>query len=73
MKKTVNYAESESDDDHVVLKPSNGNRLQRRPSKRRRISPEDSDDEFGFDEATEAAMAEAGKWLPALSLANDLL
>ncbi|KIW07249.1 hypothetical protein, variant [Verruconis gallopava] len=57
-KKTISYAESESDDDDVVLKPSSGNRLQRRPSKRRRVSLEDSDDEFRIDEATEAAMVE---------------
>lgn len=61
MKKTVNYTESESDDDDVVLKPSSGNLLQRRPSKRQRLSLEDSDDEFGIDEDTEAAMAEAGR------------
>jgi DNA mismatch repair protein MSH6 len=61
VKKTVNYTESESDDDDVVLKPSSGNLLQRRPSKRQRLSLEDSDDEFGIDEDTEAAMAEAGR------------
>ena len=60
MKKTVNYAESDSDDDDIVLKPSNGNRQQRRPSKRRRVSLEDSEDEFAIDEDTEAAMASAG-------------
>jgi hypothetical protein len=33
--------------------------MQGRPSKRRRVSLEDSDDEFGIDEETEAAMADA--------------
>lgn len=62
-KKAVNYVESDEDEDEV-LKPSNGNRLQRRPSKRRRIDLEESDDEFGIDDDMEAAMAEAGMFNP---------
>ncbi|KAI7266985.1 DNA mismatch repair protein Msh6, partial [Hortaea werneckii] len=53
-KKQVNYAESDDEDDDEVFKPLSGNR---RASKRRRISAKDeSDDEYGFDEATQAAM-----------------
>jgi DNA mismatch repair protein MSH6 len=59
VKKAVNYAESEDDEDEV-LQPLNANKLQRRPSKRRKVSLEDSDDEFGMDAETEAALAEAG-------------
>ncbi|KAF2436750.1 putative DNA mismatch repair protein Msh6 [Tothia fuscella] len=56
-KKSINYAET--DDEEDVLKPADTNKPQRRPSKRRKVSVEDSDDEFGFDEATQAAMDEA--------------
>lgn len=53
-KKQVNYAES--DDDDEVFRPLSGNG---RAAKRRRISTkEDSDDEFGFDAATQAAFDE---------------
>ncbi|KAH9822948.1 Component of the post-replicative DNA mismatch repair system (MMR) [Teratosphaeria destructans] len=54
-KKQVNYAESDDDaDEDEVFKPLSGNR---RTAKRRRISvKDDSDDEFGFDAATQAAM-----------------
>lgn len=54
-KKQVNYAESDNeDDDDEVFKPLFGNG---RAAKRRRISVKDeSDDEFGFDAATQAAM-----------------
>ncbi|GAB7358302.1 hypothetical protein MBLNU230_g2376t1 [Neophaeotheca triangularis] len=54
-KKQVNYAESDDDDDDV-FRPLSGNG---RAAKRRRISTkEDSDDEFGFDAATQAAFDE---------------
>jgi DNA mismatch repair protein MSH6 len=60
-RKSVNYAETDDEDDDVdVLQPLNSNKLQRRPSKRRKLSLEDSDDEFGIDEATEAALDEVG-------------
>lgn len=54
-KKQVNYAESDNDEDEdEVFKPLSGNS---RASKRRRISvKDDSDDEYGFDAATQAAM-----------------
>jgi hypothetical protein len=53
----VNYAESDEDeDDEEVFKPVSSNR---RAGKRRRIEIDgDSDDEFGFDQATQAAMEE---------------
>jgi DNA mismatch repair protein MSH6 len=59
VKQAVNYAESDDDEDEV-LQPTNANKLQRRPSKRRKVSLEDSDDDFGLDAETEAALAEAG-------------
>jgi len=54
-KKQVNYAESDAEDDEdEVFKPLSGNG---RAAKRRRISvKDDSDDEFGFDAATQAAL-----------------
>ncbi|KAK3711686.1 DNA mismatch repair protein msh6 [Vermiconidia calcicola] len=54
-KKQVNYAESDAEDDEdEVFKPLSGNG---RAAKRRRISVKDeSDDEFGFDAATQAAL-----------------
>ncbi|KAK4545544.1 hypothetical protein LTR36_002894 [Oleoguttula mirabilis] len=54
-KKQVNYAESDHEEDEEdVFKPLSGNG---RAAKRRRISvKDDSDDEFGFDAATQAAM-----------------
>lgn len=54
-KKAVNYAESDDDD---VFHPISSNATGRRASKRRKVSLEDSDDEFGFDAATEDAMLE---------------
>ena len=55
VKKHVNYAESEGEDEEdKVLKPLSGNG---RAAKRRRISvKDDSDEEFGFDAATQAAL-----------------
>jgi DNA mismatch repair protein MSH6 len=54
-KKAISYAESaDEDDEDEVFKPLSGNR---RAAKRRRISvKDDSDDEFGFDASTQAAM-----------------
>ncbi|OCL15066.1 DNA mismatch repair protein Msh6 [Glonium stellatum] len=52
-KKAVNYAES--DDEDEVFHPISANAT-RRASKRRKVALEDSDDEFGFDAATEEAM-----------------
>ena len=55
VKKQVNYVESDGEDDEdEVFKPLSGNR---RAAKRRRISvKDDSDDDFGYDAATQAAM-----------------
>lgn len=54
-KKTVNYAESDAEDDEDdVFKPLSGNG---RAAKRRRISVKDeSDDDFGFDAAEQGAV-----------------
>lgn len=70
-KKQVNYAESEDEDDEDgVFKPLSGNG---RASKRRRISvKEDSDDDFGFDAATQAAM-ESDDGMLASHCVKDLL
>ncbi|KAF2691856.1 DNA mismatch repair protein Msh6 [Lentithecium fluviatile CBS 122367] len=58
-KKSVNYAESESDDDDdEVFKPIANNARKGRLTKRRRVVSEDSEDEFGLDEATQQAMIE---------------
>ena len=51
----MNYVESDDDEDDV-FKPLSGNG---RAAKRRRIAvKEDSDDEFGLDAATQAALEE---------------
>lgn len=56
-RKKVNYIES---DDDEILRPVDGNgRGQRRSLKRRKLSPE-SEDEFGIDDAAEAAMMAIG-------------
>lgn len=54
-KKSISYAESDAEDDEdEVFKPLSGNR---RAAKRRKVSiKDDSDDEFGFDASTQAAM-----------------
>ncbi|KAF2110445.1 muts domain V-domain-containing protein [Lophiotrema nucula] len=57
-RKAVNYAESDDDDDDEVLKPIGNNARTGRATKRRKVSLEDSDDEFGFDAATQDAMLE---------------
>ncbi|KAL6703792.1 DNA mismatch repair protein msh6 [Coniothyrium glycines] len=56
-RKTVNYAESDEDEDDVLGPIANNARG--RATKRRRVSVEDdSDDEFGLDAATQQAMLE---------------
>lgn len=61
-KKQVSYAESEGDSGDEVFRSISAN-TSMRPSKRRKVVTDDSDDEFGMDAATEAAMAggEAGE------------
>jgi DNA mismatch repair protein MSH6 len=60
-RKSINYAESDGDDE--PLKPLDNNGTARRASKRRKVT-DDSDDEFGIDAATEAAIMDAGTyWL----------
>ncbi|KAF2751879.1 DNA mismatch repair protein Msh6 [Sporormia fimetaria CBS 119925] len=54
-KKTINYAESD-DDSSDAIEPIVNNARKGRAVKRRRVSLEDSDDEFGLDDATQAAM-----------------
>lgn len=57
-KKQVNYAESD-DEEEDVFRPLSVNATKGRAAKRRKISvQDDSDDDFGIDPATEAAMAE---------------
>ncbi|KAJ4409669.1 DNA mismatch repair protein msh6 [Didymella pomorum] len=56
-RKAVNYAESDEDEDDVLGPIANNSRA--RATKRRRVSvDDDSDDEFGLDAATQAAMIE---------------
>lgn len=57
-KKTVHYAESDSEEDDV-LQPVQANGFRKQPSKRRKVALEDSEDEFELDEGMEEAMAEA--------------
>lgn len=54
-KKTVNYAESDSEEDVLQPVQTNGTR---RPSKRRKVALEDSEEEFELDEPAGAAMDE---------------
>jgi DNA mismatch repair protein MSH6 len=57
----ISYAESDDDDDEdEVFKPLSGNSANTRAAKRRKVSVAESEDEFGMDEATEAAMASDG-------------
>ncbi|OCK86084.1 DNA mismatch repair protein MutS [Lepidopterella palustris CBS 459.81] len=56
-KKTVSYAESDDEEDDI-FQPISANARKGRATKRRRVSMEDSDDEFGFDAATQEAMLE---------------
>jgi DNA mismatch repair protein MSH6 len=55
----VNYAESD-DEDSEVFKPISSNLTSGRSSKRRKVITDDSDDEFGLDDATQAAFEEEG-------------
>ncbi|ORY03496.1 DNA mismatch repair protein muts [Clohesyomyces aquaticus] len=57
-KKVVSYVESDAEDDDDVFQPIANNARKGRASKRRKVSVEDSDDEFGLDAATQAAMLE---------------
>jgi len=57
-RKTVNYAESEDDEDEDVFKPLPTNVTNGQASKRRKVSVEESDDEFALDPAIEAALVE---------------
>ncbi|CAK1354615.1 unnamed protein product [Cercospora beticola] len=69
-KKQVNYAESDDEDDEP-FRPLSGNG---RAAKRRRISVKDdeSDDEFGLDNATQAAMVESDDDMDDFVVDDDL-
>ncbi|KAH8726781.1 muts domain V-domain-containing protein [Phaeosphaeriaceae sp. PMI808] len=59
IKKTVNYAESEEDEDEDGVLGPIANNSRGRATKRRRVAIEDdSDDDFGLDAATQQAMLE---------------
>jgi DNA mismatch repair protein MSH6 len=65
-RKAVNYAESDEDEDDVLGPIANNSRA--RATKRRRVSvDDDSDDEFGLDAATQAAMIEDGTFQKCIS------
>lgn len=69
-KKKLNYAESEDDDDDEVFRPLSGNG---RAAKRRRVSVKDeSDDEFGFETATQAAMESEDGMLAFVSINRSI-
>ncbi|CAI6336012.1 unnamed protein product [Periconia digitata] len=59
-KKTVNYAESDDDDEDEddVFKPIANGARKGRLLKRRKVVSDDSDDEFGLDDATQQAILE---------------
>ncbi|KAH7406171.1 muts domain V-domain-containing protein [Phaeosphaeria sp. MPI-PUGE-AT-0046c] len=58
-RKSVNYAESDGDEDEDDVLGPIANNARGRATKRRRVSVEDdSDDEFGLDDATQQAMLE---------------
>ena len=67
----MSYAESDDEEDEG-LKPSSGNR---RAAKRRRISvkDDDSDDEFGLDAGTQAAMLESDEGMSSFATLHVLL
>ncbi|PPJ52403.1 hypothetical protein CBER1_10422 [Cercospora berteroae] len=69
-KKPVSYAESDDEDDEP-FRPLSGNG---RAAKRRRISVKDdeSDDEFGLDNATQAAMVESDDDMDDFLVDDDL-
>ena len=61
-RKSVNYAESDDDEDEDDVLGPIANNSRGRAIKRRRVSVEDdSDDEFGLDDATQQAMLEDGE------------
>lgn len=70
-KKPISYVESDVDEDEdEVFKPLSGNR---RAAKRRRVSvKEESDDEFGFDAATQAALEDEDGMSPHLLNHNSV-
>lgn len=63
-KKPINYAESGDEDEEEseeVFKQLSTNVKTTRASKKQKFSLEDSDDEFGMDAATEAALLDEGE------------
>ncbi|KAH7119889.1 muts domain V-domain-containing protein [Dendryphion nanum] len=58
VKRSINYAESDDDEEDEVFKPIANNSRKGRATKRQRVTLEDSEDEFGLDEATQQAMLE---------------
>lgn len=64
----MNYAESEDEDDEV-FQPIANNARKGRVIKRRRVTVEDdSDDEFGLDDATQQAMLDEDDGMSELRL-----
>lgn len=59
-KKSINYAESDESGEDEVFQPVSVNTGSKRPSKRRRVIMEDSDDEFEMDDATVQAFEDQG-------------
>ncbi|KAJ4358483.1 DNA mismatch repair protein msh6 [Didymosphaeria variabile] len=57
-RKTVNYTESDEEDDDVFKPIANGARTGRATKRRKVVIDDDSDDEFELDEATQQALVE---------------
>lgn len=71
----MNYAESDDNgDDDEVFQPISGNRANKdRSRKRRRISLEDSEDEFGADAAVLENLSEDGEYFHERTMRTGLL
>ncbi|KAF2877020.1 DNA mismatch repair protein MutS [Massariosphaeria phaeospora] len=59
-KQPINYTETDDDESDEVFQPLTNNARKGRATKRRKVSLEDSDEEFGLDPATQQAMLDDG-------------
>ena len=73
MKKTINYAEAESDeDDEDIFKPTRPSKTRGRALKRRKVSRSDEEDDFAQESEGELEAVDEGENIALLTFCIEL-